>query len=464
MKSLMSPLIGMLQIILLTPFVNANILLPDQCSPTKIVCVGEGQSCMFDQINGASECRNDQMSICRVCRDFDLTCHAGICIRNIGEENDDCQARRNDDSDGSSSVMTAEHLMCRDGLSCVEGKCSLDSAQDIRDKEDQIPRGRGEQCDPDLEDDPCMGNLACDLSRKCAWPVCRQTNEEICRYLIEETCIAEGCVWDGPEKDFIVDDANRFYRCRGQSDCHFGKYCDTAVSMCLPAIPIGQRLNAACLGGSGTLGSDQCGLGMSCSVQNPLESNPIFKHHVCMWESPFSNGNIARYNHREGERCQSDSDCGKNMLCSGSVCSGADTTHDGEGCSSDNECGRGMICICPLSGDGGRKRCSKSWNYMGQNIQMEGQLVYQKWINCVTTHKCLLVNGWCSKKHCERQHDQYMALNNPPRMNVCSLPSLDPTSKYTGLVMGSSHPQTSVSLVSGITAIISLYLSFWVQV
>eukprot|EP00463_Aulacantha_scolymantha_P000779 TRINITY_DN1505_c0_g1_i1.p1 TRINITY_DN1505_c0_g1~~TRINITY_DN1505_c0_g1_i1.p1 ORF type:complete len:158 (+),score=40.09 TRINITY_DN1505_c0_g1_i1:336-809(+) len=147
------------------------------------------------------------------------------------------------------------------------------------------------------------------------------------------------------------------YTCEGELDCPFGQYCDQPRRRCLPSIPLGQRLEANCVG-KGTIGDEQCGLGMKCLEDNPLEKDEKLKRFVCKWESGGGN--------QEGERCERGGDCVKGTVCSTlfrpetwGACIAPDYAHLGEGCDGDSDCGRGLLCQCPEYGDanGGRKRC-----------------------------------------------------------------------------------------------------------
>jgi len=453
MKSLISPLVGVLQIFLLIILVDSLELVPDACSPISIVCVGEGESCLYDQYNGENRCKvfKDFLSVCRVCRDLSLTCHAGYCIKNIGTLGTTCQERKYDDDDSAASVLPPSNLYCRNGLSCRNSKCEVQSQTDENLQRAMEERGRGEACGD--ENTRCVPNLSCDLSRKCAWPVCKGSGN--CKdHTIEETCLADpdNCQWDGPESDFTVSDANRYFYCETLKDCHFGEYCN--MNRCLPAIPIGERLGAPCINVPG-----HCGEGMVCEVENSKETNINFRTQVCKWakwdnENQILTNQAATYLGKEGEMCNNNADCGMNLLCD-TTCTKPDEFFVGEGCQSSSECGRGQVCSCPTYGDpnGGRKRCIINTAYTEHNKEIEIQQKYRNYINCITFNKCNLER--CKQQHCK---ELYEAMMNP-RVDVCSL-SQD-VAKYVVSYLGaSSNTQSSMFLLWSVTAFLHFFISF----
>jgi len=275
--------------------------------------------------------------------------------------------------------------------------------------------------------------------------------------------------------DFVTGDAKRNYRCKEMGDCHFGEFCDTSTSpgKCLPTIPVGQRLGAPCSSES-QVGHEQCGYivrysdlmlpQMRCTKKNKFETISKFQTLVCKWHDRVGGSYYAApYESIEGQQCQNNIECGKDMICASTsprVCSKPDTTHVGEGCDSSSECGRGGVCVCPTLGDndGGRKRCSVSTSYETHNKEMDYYFTRLEMTRCSIMNKCITPH--CQYKHCK---SLFIKLGEYMRRDiwtedVCSTP--DTTAAYKGLDLSSSYSSTSSLLACSITAILSLYLSF----
>lgn len=360
--------------------IDAGRIVPDACSPVKIECVGEGQTCLGDQSSSSNICDGSDFSICRICGNEDLSCHAGLCMKKIGSKNDLCS-------------MQNYHVACAGDLECRSGRCQ-EPAESPEDKQ----LGRGEKCD--IYDDLCIDTLMCDINQKCSAPVCKRPagSDERCKSgvqykLLEKNyCEDQGCEWVGIDSDFIIDDSTRLSTCSVSNDCHFGEYCNSGV--CLPAVEIGKRLYAPCVS-KNSIGNDQCGSGFICTDKNRFESEPDRKALVCKWA-------VGPFDKVEGEKCSSSNDCGRDMLCTSQTCSKAYTVHTGQGCYDSGECGTGMTCSCPEFGDenGGRKRCTVSSGYQTHNKQIDDfNNIYKPYISCITKNKCKLPR--CIQKNCE---------------------------------------------------------------
>jgi len=422
-----------LPIVLLITLVESGNIVPDACSPVKVVCVGEGESCLYDQYDHSCEGKGNTYSTCPVCSSSDLTCHNGFCIRHIGKVGDVCSA----------SGMTSNRIRCKPPLECVGSRCA-----EIDSRQTRLARGRGEECDP--VDDLCQSTLQCDINHKCAWPVCKRNNR-ICNGFVEqEGCEEEGCTWTHPEDNFMSDNSNRRLTCGSIGDCPWGQYCDNML--CLDSIPIGQRLYAPCVDDN-TVGDRQCGHGMSCEVKNEFEEpgHSTFQDRVCKFTRPF---NVA-----EGERCVNSNYCGKGMICSNSVCSRPDRSRVGEGCNSDNECGRGMLCRCPDFGDasGGRKRCIVDPVYAAHDRLVDREYKYTRpWENCKNTKKCN--SPACEQKHCLhllQARQDYDTSNTI----YCSAPA-KAVAAYEGMQFSGSIQSITLSVVWSVVVI----FSFWFNV
>jgi len=399
------------QIILSVVLVNAGEIVPDACSATQIVCVSEGNACYADY-RTKSRCSSTAMSRCLVCGSPDMTCHAGYCIKHIGAIGQACTAA----GDG----MTADHIACKAGLECIGNICKSVPISTYTEL------SRGESCN--FKDDHCTQHLMCDITNKCAWPVCRiNTNPPCTGQVTKETCEAKNCFWEGANTNFKPGNSARLYVCDGPKDCHFGEYCDTQNRVCLPSIPIGQRLGATCVSQDG-VGDEQCGWGMICVPKNALETDPGYQILVCKWiTGPFEA--------QEGERCQKSNDCGRSMLCSKTTCMKPNYAHLGEGCDRDTECGRGLECACPLYGDasGGRKRCIIKEAYINHDKDMDTHKQYLKLYNCANTNKCKLETGACMAKNCQ----QFIDNMESPVEDICN-PSLSKEGAYIALKISGS--------------------------
>lgn len=474
-------------LLLFLPLLMANDLIPDTCSAVKIVCVGEGKSCSFDQINGYDGCRSmtGTWKVCQVCGEIDLTCHAGTCMRNIGSLYDSCIVRSTNNINKdtvSSPNLPASHLACRKGLSCdLNGVCQEQSTTDLQLELDMKVRGRGEQCSLDTT---CVAGLVCDISRKCALPSCSGSGEHCEVIQTEGVCVDAGCNWMGEESGFFFGDSNLFYLCASHIQCPFGEYCSSG--QCIPGIPYGRRLGAQCIGENSD-GHAQCGIGMFCTDKNPFGTSSNYNIYVCKWfANSITNGagfaeQPGSYSQIVGGRCIYNSECGKNMICSSvdgsrSVCSEADITHIGQGCAEDSECGRGLDCACPSFGDlgGGRRRCVLRNSYSSHNEYMKIGAAAIDYQRCLAAHKCVPLNGpegdtYCSETHCKAHKDGIatMLLSTPgvvdESKSVCAnaVQADKLMSKYEGVTLASGSQRSLYFPWSwGVSAIIALCMSF----
>lgn len=373
--------------------IDAGYVLPNACSPVEIQCVGEGATCKGDQKSLKTICNGNLFSICRICGKEDLTCHSGICLKNIGSKGDACRDPPTD------------HVKCAGDLECRGGRC-----QEPDEDEDEKLLGRGEKCDP--YEDNCIKTLMCDINQKCSAPVCISGNERCqnaengAEYkLLQESYCEDrpGCTWVGANSDFIMDDSTRVNRCVNSNDCHFGEYCNN--NRCLEAIEVGKRLNAPCVADS-VLGDDQCGYGMMCTEKNPFEVHSKYKTLVCKWGQERTL--MGPFDKVEGERCRQHYECGRDLLCTANSCSKAYTMHAGEGCHSSTECGTGMVCSCPNNGDrnGGRERCIVNSAYQTHNKDIDDfNNIFKPLVNCINKNKCKLKR--CIRQNCEDLYDKW---------------------------------------------------------
>jgi len=228
----------LLHIIQLMILVDAGLVVPDACSTTKVVCVGEGQPCLYDQGDSSNVCNNPLISHCRVCANEGLRCYSGSCIRLLKGEG------------GSCSTSSSSRNGCRKGLTCSGSRCI-----DTKAIKPTPSFSRGEMCEP--LDDKCIVTLQCDMNRRCAWPFCTTSAGFRCSEGYDQTTCemmtssGQQCIWRGIDTNFVMDNSVSTYSCSNEFNCLFGDYCaplsvGATRRTCLSGVRYGGRLGATC--------------------------------------------------------------------------------------------------------------------------------------------------------------------------------------------------------------------------
>lgn len=305
---------------------------------------------------------------CRKCADDTLTCDHGLCWKRLASEGDICNGQTK--------------MFCKAGLSCSAGVCTKSS--------NNIPvryKDFGEPCTP-------YGN-------ECVSGICDITTG-VCT-LLESA----------PE--------SREYLCDSSDECPWGDHgmhCGENLKrerVCKDNLPLNDRLNRPCSV------DGECGHLYSCIAVNPLEDVPAFIKRVCNYP----------YSLTKGEPCVGSDMCGKDLLCSASICVKAELRYEGYGCDQSVECGTFLECGCPNSVYNGRQMCHLTDTMISHNAQIDYAKSQRAIAKCLESNKCQnRASGelTCAQRNCYKS-------SSVQARRTCSLSSPYYSTDYIGIDM-----------------------------